>query len=302
MNQFLQKFLSPEMRVKTIAVCSIILVCAVLAGVQINRWVIQSRTVTQAQIAAGWKTAGIELIDHIIRQKENFWNVSRKHKVDIDTILGANTGLTKLQAILGQTIRVPNRKGVVHRSAEQETVLTIAALYKVPPETITSINNLGPKPVLVPGLDLFVPGVKPVIFSAEIAAQCSLRGIFCSPLPGKITSGMGVRKHPVGGFRGKHTGIDLAAREGTSVAAAAAGTVIQTGEGDYIGKFVVIQHENSYTTLYGHCSRILTTPGKTVKKGQIIAKSGHTGRVTGPHLHFEIRKNGAPQDPLKYLW
>jgi len=302
MNQLLQKFLSPEMRVKTITALSIILICAVLAGAQINRWIIQSRTVTQAQIAEGWKIAGLELTEHTIQQKENFWNVSRKYKVDIDTILGANPGLTKLHAELGQTIRVPNRKGVVHRSGEQESVQTIATLYKVPSETITSINNLGPKSILMPGLELFIPGVKPVILTAEITEQCSLRGMFCSPLLGRVTSNMGMRRHPTGGFRGKHTGIDIAAREGTSITAAATGTVVQTGDSDYIGKFIIIKHENSYTTIYGHCSKILTKPGKTVKKGQIIAKSGHTGRVTGPHLHFEIRKNNVPQDPLKYLW
>jgi murein DD-endopeptidase MepM/ murein hydrolase activator NlpD len=302
MNQFLQKFLSPAMRVKAVVACSIILVCAVLVGVQINRWIIKSRTVTQAQIAEGWKAAGLELAEHTIQQKENFWNVSRKYKVDVDTILGANPGLTKLHAELGQTIRVPNRKGVVHRSEEQESVQTIVALYKVPIETITSINNLGPKSILMPGLDLFIPGVKPVILTAEITEQCSLRGMFCSPLLGTVTSGMGWRRHPTGGFRGKHTGIDIAAREGTSITAAAAGTVVQIGEGEYIGKFVILSHKDSYTTLYGHCSRILATPGKTVKKGQVIAKSGHTGRVTGPHVHFEIRKNGVPQDPLKYLW
>jgi murein DD-endopeptidase MepM/ murein hydrolase activator NlpD len=154
----------------------------------------------------------------------------------------------------------------------------------------------------MPGLDLFIPGVKPVILTAEIAEQCSLHGMFCSPLLGPVTSGMGWRRHPTGGFRGKHTGIDIAAREGTSITATATGTVVQTGESEYIGKFVIIKHENSYTTIYGHCSQILTKPGKTVKKGQVIAKSGHTGRVTGPHLHFEIRKNNIPQDPLKYLW
>jgi murein DD-endopeptidase MepM/ murein hydrolase activator NlpD len=302
MNQFLQKLISPEFRSKTIAASIILMIGVVLIGLQIHRRDILSRTVTQAQIAEGWKTAGIELTNHTIRRKENFWNVSMKYKVDVDTILGANPGLTKLHAVLGQTIRVPNRKGVVHRSGEQESVQTIAALYKVPTETITSTNNLGPKPVLIPGLELFIPGVKPVILTAEITEQCSLHGMFCSPLLGTVTSGMGWRRHPTGGFRGKHTGIDIAAREGTSITAAATGTVVQTGESDYIGKFIIIKHENSYTTIYGHCSQILTTSGKTVKKGQIIAKSGHTGRVTGPHLHFEIRKNNVPQDPLKYLW
>jgi LysM repeat protein len=302
MKQLFQKLLSPEMRVKAIAVCSIVIISALLIGIQTHRWIIQSRIVTQTHIAEGWKAAGIELTEHTIQQKENFWKVAKTYGVDIDTIVGANPGLGKLSAARGQTICVPNQKGVIHKIAEREDIQMIAALYNVPSEKIAAVNNLTAKSILVSGLELFVPGAKPKKLSEELTAQYSLRGIFGSPLPGRITSSMGMRKHPVGGFRGKHTGIDLAAKDGTSIAAAAGGTVVQTGEGDYIGKFVIISHNNSYTTIYGHCSQVLTSPGKTVKKGQIIAKSGHTGRVTGPHLHFEIRKNGAPQDPLKYLW
>ncbi len=302
MKEHFQKLFSPELRSKTITASIVMLLGVALIGVQTHRRIIRSRTVTQTQIAGGWKTAGIELTEHTIQQKENLWKVAKRYNVDIDTIVGANPGLGKLSATRGQTVRVLNQKGVIHRTVENENAQTISALYKVPTNKIALVNNLKANSIIAPGLELFIPGAKPKKLSEEMTAQYGLRNIFGSPLPGRITSGMGVRKHPVGGFRGKHTGVDLAAREGTSIAAAAAGTVLQTGEGDYIGTFVIISHENSYTTIYGHCSQILTAQGKVVKKGQIIAKSGHTGRVTGPHLHFEIRKNNVPQDPLKYLW
>jgi murein DD-endopeptidase MepM/ murein hydrolase activator NlpD len=302
MKEHFQKLFSPELRSKTITASIVMLLGVALIGVQTHRRIIRSRTVTLTQIAAGWKTAGIELTEHTIQQKENFWKVAKQYNVDIDTIVGANPGLGKLSATRGQTVRVLNQKGVIHRTVEHENAQTISELYKVPTNKIALVNNLKANSIIAPGLELFIPGAKPKKLSEEMTAQYGLRNIFGSPLPGRITSGMGVRKHPVGGFRGKHTGVDLAAREGTSIAAAAAGTVLQTGEGDYIGTFVIISHENSYTTIYGHCSQILTAQGKVVKKGQIIAKSGHTGRVTGPHLHFEIRKNNVPQDPLKYLW
>ncbi len=302
MNPFFQKLFSREARMKTAAVCIVVIICAVLLGVQVHRSIIRSRTVTQTQIAEGWKAAGFEIQEHAIRKRENFWKVARVYGVDIDSLVGANPGLGKLSAALGQTIRVPNQKGVVHTTGQLEDLQMIAALYQVPPDAIASANNLGPKSILTPGLELFIPGAKPVNLSEEMASHYSLRGIFASPLPGRITSAMGLRTHPVGGFRGRHTGIDLAAHEGTNIAAAADGIVAQTGEGEYIGKFVVVQHKDSYTTIYGHCSQILTMPGKAVKKGKIIARSGHTGRVTGPHLHFEIRKNGIPQNPLLYLW
>jgi murein DD-endopeptidase MepM/ murein hydrolase activator NlpD len=258
--------------------------------------------VTQVQIETGWKAAGLELATHTIAQKENFWKVAKQYHVNIDSIIGANQGLAKLSAAAGQTIRVPNQRGVVHLIEDGENTETIATLYSVPVASIVVLNNLQPKHILVPGLELFIPRAKPVRLSEDMTAQYSLRGIFGSPLPGRITSGMGMRKHPVGGFRGRHTGLDLAASPGTRIDAAAAGTVLQTGEGEYIGKFVILGHKDSYTTIYGHCSQILTAAGKSVKKGQIIAKVGNTGRTTGPHLHFEIRKNGIPQNPLSYLW
>ncbi len=290
------------MRLKTLVAGILFIAFAVVLSVQVHRRVIHARMVTQEQIQTGWKSAGILLTEHRIQPKENFWKVAKEFGVDIDTIVGANPGLGKLHAALGQTIRVPNLKGVVHRTVEQETVNTISELYKGSPETIAAVNNLGPKHILVPGLELYLPDVKPVYLSEEMRLHYGLRGIFGSPLPGRVTSGMGLRTHPVGGFRGKHTGVDLAAREGTNVAAAAAGRVLQTGEGEYIGRFVILSHKDSYTTIYGHCSQVLVTGGKTVKKGQIIAKTGQTGRATGPHLHFEIRKDGIPQNPLMYLW
>jgi murein DD-endopeptidase MepM/ murein hydrolase activator NlpD len=301
-NYFTQKVLASGLRWKIAVASFIVIVGAVLLGVQVNRWIISSRTVTQTQIAEGWKDSGIEMATHIIQKKENFWKVAKEYGVDIDTIIGANSGLEELHAALGQKLRVPNHKGVIHKTGEQETIQTISSLYSVPVPSIIAVNNLRPKHILMPGLDLFIPGAKPAKLSEEMAALYHLRGIFGSPLPGRITSGMGLRTHPVGGFRGKHTGVDLAAVPGTNIAAAAAGYVLQTGEGEYIGKFVILAHQDSYTTLYGHCSQILATPGKVVKKGQVIAKVGSTGRTTGPHLHFEIRKDGVPQDPLKYLW
>jgi murein DD-endopeptidase MepM/ murein hydrolase activator NlpD len=302
MKQFLGRFFRPEKLVKRSISTALIVAIALSVSIFVQQWIVKSRIVTQDRIAEGWRAAGLELTEHTIQHKENFWKVAKEYGVDIDTIVGANPGLGKLSAAQGQTIRVVNKRGVIHRTSEQESTAAIATLYNVSPDKIVTTNNLTEKSILVAGLELFVPGAKPKKLSDELTAQYSLRGIFASPLPGRITSSMGMRKHPVGGFRGKHTGIDLGAKDGTSIAAAASGTVVSAGEGDYIGKFVVIAHENSYTTIYGHCSQLLTSAGKTVKKGQIIAKSGHTGRVTGPHLHFEIRKNNAPQDPLKYLW
>jgi murein DD-endopeptidase MepM/ murein hydrolase activator NlpD len=273
-----------------------------MLAIQIEHWIVQARTVTQAQVAEGWKAAGIEITEHTIKQKENFWKVARAYRVDIDTIVGANQDLKKLQAALGQKIRIPNQRGVLHRIDGEDSIQTLSSLYAVSAASIMTANNLQDKNILPPGVELFIPGARPVRLTGEMSARYGLRGIFGSPLPGRITSTIGMRKHPVGGFRGRHTGVDLAAAEGTRIAAAAAGVVKDTGEGEYIGKFVILSHKDSYTTVYGHCSQTLVKKGQQIKRGQVIARVGNTGRTTGPHLHFEIRKNGIPQDPLSYLW
>jgi murein DD-endopeptidase MepM/ murein hydrolase activator NlpD len=281
----------------------ILVLCAGALAVRIERWIVQSRTVTQAQIAEGWKAAGIEIAVYTIKQKENFWKIARRYHVDIDTVVGANQDLKKMQAALGQKIRVPNQRGVLHTvRRDEESVQTLSNLYKISASAIMTVNNLGEKHILSPGVELFIPGAKPVQLTEEMSACYGLRGIFGSPLPGRITSGMGMRKHPVGGFRGKHTGIDLAAAECTRITAAAGGVVTDVGEGEYIGKFIILLHRDAFTTVYGHCSQTLVRKGQQIKKGSVIARVGNTGRTTGPHLHFEIRKNGIPQDPLKYLW
>ena len=99
-----------------------------------------------------------------------------------------------------------------------------------------------------------------------------------------------------------HTGIDIGASHGTNIYAAASGTVLVSGwnSGGY-GNYVVIDHGGGITTLYGHCSTLLVSSGQTVTKGQVIAKVGSTGMSTGPHLHFEVLKNGAHTNPMAYF-
>jgi len=118
------------------------------------------------------------------------------------------------------------------------------------------------------------------------------------PVHGRLTSRFGYRKDPV--YRGSamHTGVDLAIHTGTSVRAAADGIIAEAGwQGGY-GRTVVINHGYGYKTLYGHNSSLLVKAGQAVKKGQVIAQSGSSGKSTGPHVHFEIWLNGHRINPL----
>lgn len=117
----------------------------------------------------------------------------------------------------------------------------------------------------------------------------------------RITSHFGERPNPSGKGHAFHRGIDIAAPVGTPVMAVAEGTVRTARQHATYGKYVVIDHHNGYHTLYAHNSKLLVKPGERVKAGQDIAKVGSTGRSTGPHLHFEIHRDGTRVDPSPYL-
>jgi len=121
------------------------------------------------------------------------------------------------------------------------------------------------------------------------------------PVYGTITSPFGMRKSPYGYGSEFHPGIDIAVPVGTPVKAAGNGTVTYAGWLSGYGKAIMIDHGYGITSVYGHNSEILVKVGQNVKRGDIIAKSGNTGRSTGPHVHFEVRLNGNPIDPMKYL-
>ncbi len=128
--------------------------------------------------------------------------------------------------------------------------------------------------------------------------QTAFRGGFIRPVSGPITSPFGRRFHPILHKWKMHTGVDISCRTGTPVHAAAAGTVVSAGwEGAY-GNAVVIDHGGGVVTLYGHCSSLAVRTGQQVRQGQVIARSGSTGWSTGPHLHFEVQRNGHPVSPF----
>jgi len=123
-------------------------------------------------------------------------------------------------------------------------------------------------------------------------------GGFRLPCSGPITSGFGWRYHPILHYRRMHTGVDIGAPYGTPIHAAAGGKVIFAGYMGGYGNVVMIYHGNQRTTLYGHCSAMLVSRGEIVEQGQVIARVGATGLATGPHVHFEVRINSIPVNPL----
>jgi murein DD-endopeptidase MepM/ murein hydrolase activator NlpD len=117
----------------------------------------------------------------------------------------------------------------------------------------------------------------------------------------RLSSGFGMRKDPFTGRPQHHNGIDVAAPMGTKIYPYASGTVIRAGWNGGYGRMVTIRHDDGTETRYGHTSKNLVEVGDKVTLGEPIAEVGSTGRSTGPHLHFEMRRNGKPVDPVPYL-
>ena len=121
------------------------------------------------------------------------------------------------------------------------------------------------------------------------------------PANGNVSSPFGMRMHPIYNKKMLHTGVDITGRTGDPIYAAASGTVIFSGVNGGYGNCIIIDHGDHLTTYYAHCSKLLVKKGDKVDKGDLVGKVGSTGTSTAPHLHFEIRVDNTPIDPLKYL-
>ena len=160
--------------------------------------------------------------------------------------------------------------------------------------------------------DLFTPREEREVKKPSLAGTAvdkaksvvaSVSGRFAVPIASfkRLSSGFGYRKHPIGGGSKMHKGIDLSANRGTRILSADNGVVKFSGWKGGYGYCVVVDHQNGYETLYGHCSKLIADVGDNVNRGDLIAEVGSTGASTGNHLHFEVHKGGTPVDPTRFL-
>ena len=198
------------------------------------------------------------------------------------------------------------------------TLYSLARAYQVPLQTIMRVNAISDPTILRAGTQIYIPtsdgatGTVPAPSAAPRSGRKtakpavprpdagqdespSLMGI-AWPLDGRITGGFGQR-----GRHHHHDGIDIDGTQGEEVRAVAPGIVVRSGSEGKYGKTVVIDHGNGVTTLYAHASRLLVREGDRVEQGDAIAEVGATGNAHGTHLHFEVRRDGRPVDPVPYL-
>ena len=222
----------------------------------------------------------------------------------------ARAGALVLLLLLGGCRTTP--QGPVHVLRPGENLYRLSRYYGVSAERIRSANGIRDVTDIRVGERLVIPGSTRVPPTASLAVapdsgsraagptSGSARGEtgldFGWPVTGRLSSKFGWR----GGRR--HDGIDIPAKKGTAIRAAEAGRVIHSGRGlgDY-GSVVILKHAGRYSTVYAHNKRNRVSEGDFVEKGQVIAEVGKTGNASGSHVHFEVRRDRRPEDPLLHL-
>ncbi|MBD3182781.1 peptidoglycan DD-metalloendopeptidase family protein [Candidatus Poribacteria bacterium] len=240
-----------------------------------------------------------------VRNGDNLWNIARRNNLDFYTLLSVNHLEKANKLSIGQKVKIPNQRGILRTLQKGETIEDMALMYDVSIRKIIRVNRILDPYSIEPGTELFIPGAKVTLAQGrEILKQSGIPAEFCWPVNRcRITSRYGYRRDPFTRRRAFHSGVDLAPGYGARVSAAMNGIVTFAGWMGGYGKLVVIRHAGGYSTRYGHLSRISSRirKGRSVSQGQQIGNVGNTGRSTGAHLHFEIRKNGRTLNPLNHI-
>ena len=250
---------------------------------------------SQSRLDPGREPA-FKIFQYRNEKEQNIFSLAARLNIPYDTIATLN-GLDHSGAIkIGTLIFVPNIPGIFVPLSPDSSFNEI--LY-----TIRTPRFEFGQEVLLRGTDgskalLFFPGER----FHPLERAYFLEILFRLPLPsGKLSSPFGRRADPFTGHPEFHNGIDLAAPAGSEVVAARDGIVELVGYHDILGNYIILAHQGGFRTVYGHLSSIGVVLQQKVSSGMIIGGVGSTGRSTGPHLHFEIRKGGDAQDPVPLL-
>jgi murein DD-endopeptidase MepM/ murein hydrolase activator NlpD len=246
----------------------------------------------------------IDVITHTVKSGDTLYGIAQKYKLSAETLMFANGLETNPDLLrLGQQLTILPTNGILHTVKKGDTLEKLAKTYKVNTSSIINspLNDLDQRnPAIAVGQKLFVPGgykaipIKSVqVYKGPIPAGAKRgSGRFVWPTAGYVTQG----------YKRYHLALDIARAVGTPVKAADNGYVVAAGwSNDGYGNNIVIDHGNGYQTQYAHLNRIYVKVGQAVGKGTEIGQMGSTGRSTGPHLHFEVRKNGVRVNPLSFL-
>ena len=238
---------------------------------------------------------------HIVNRGDTLMSISRRNNVPVAELAKANNLDQSAKLSLGMKLTVPGSKSAAAAPVAQpvaaapvQPVAPVAA-----PSTKVAAAGGPPQSARLASATTNVVEEKPVVEQASVKPSEATGALptFRWPVRGKVITTYGAKTN------GKsNDGINLAVPEGTPVKAAEDGVVAYSGnELKGYGNLVLVRHSNGYVTAYAHASELMVKRGDTIKRGQIIAKSGQSGEVGSPQLHFEIRKGSSPVDPLQFL-
>ena len=240
---------------------------------------------------------------HIVNRGDTLMSIARRNSVPVGELAKANNLDQTAKLSLGMKLTVPGSKSVAAVPPAQPAIVVAAPAQPVAPVAApaTKMASAGgpPQAARLASATTNVVEEKPVVEQASVKPSEATGALptFRWPVRGKVITTYGSKTN------GKsNDGINLAVPEGTPVKAAEDGVVAYSGnELKGYGNLVLVRHSNGYVTAYAHASELMVKRGDTIKRGQIIAKSGQSGEVGSPQLHFEIRKGSSPVDPLQFL-
>lgn len=251
---------------------------------------------------------------YVVQDGDTIGTIARKFGVNAGTILWSNN-LTGQYIHPGDALRIPPVSGLLVTLKKGDTISKLANTYGADPEEIRTANRIADETSLALGTELVIPGGQPPLPAQTLAAVATRAEQPAAPSgikkPADVdTSSLPVTKllwptpgHVITQYYGwNHTGVDIDGDYTSPLFAAYDGVVTKAGwnSGGY-GNMILIQHPNGMMTRYGHASKLFVKAGDTVKRGQVIAMMGTTGRSTGTHLHFEVYVNGVRTNPLPYI-
>lgn len=240
--------------------------------------------------------------EHVVKSGETLGGIAARAKVPRILIIEANRLEPPYALRAGQKLTIPRTRH--HTVARGDTSFTISYLYGVPWRDIAIANGIEPDAALKDGQKLLIPTLiarpaEPASAPSPAAsASPAAQSRFAWPVNGPVRRGFTAR----GRSGNYHDGIDITVREGTAIRAAAAGKVQFAGEEPrQFGKLVVVDHGDGWQTAYAFLSRITVKAGDDVGQGERVGLSGRTGQARGPELHFEMRRDNRPVDPIGRL-
>jgi murein DD-endopeptidase MepM/ murein hydrolase activator NlpD len=241
--------------------------------------------------------------EYKVKKGDTVSGIAESYSLTMGSIIAFNQLNEAWNLRSGKILKIPNMDGVPYTIQKGDTISSIAAKMKVPQNAILDANDILNENIPA-GKVIFIPGGKMDAGALSRAIKRPVVEKMIYPVSNRrVTSNFGWREDPVNPVAGQmtfHRAVDLAGKTGDPVKAALKGTVLHVDNNRNLGNFIILKH-GEYQTIYAHLSAVLVKKGEEVSQGQLIGKVGETGYTTGPHLHFEVFRNGTRINPLELL-